>query len=357
MRSTRRTPILLAAPAVGAGEINAAVRVLRSGNLAQGAEVAAFEAEFSAQVAGRHAIAVSSGTTALHLALLALGVSTGHEVIVPSFTFGATAHAVALTGARPIFADIDPATLCLDPDHVDQLVTSRTSAVVAVHLFGHPATMPDLITSARRHGLAVIEDAAQAVAAELHKVPMGAWGDLACFSFYPTKNMHSIEGGMVTTADAALAARLRLLRNQVMTQPFDYQTIGLNGRMTDVAAAVGRVQLAALPARTEARRANAAYLTRHLHTVTTPVTADGAAPAFHQYVVRSTERDTLATRLRQDGITTAVHYPIPVHRTAAYRVDTALPHTELAAAQVLSLPVHPGLSDADLARIVEAANQ
>jgi perosamine synthetase len=216
----------IAAPHIGDAEVEAAVRVLRSGHLAQGSEVAAFEEEFAALVDGRHCVAVSSGTAALHLSLLALGIGRGDEVIVPSFTFGATVHAVALTGATPVFADIDPETFCLHPQSVAAAVTERTAALLPVHLFGHPAAMDQLTVLAQRHGLAVIEDAAQAVGARLHGQPVGSFGQTACFSFYPTKNMHSIEGGMTVTADPAIADRLRLLRNQGMQDRYQYEIVG-----------------------------------------------------------------------------------------------------------------------------------
>jgi hypothetical protein len=347
---------LTAPPRATDAEIAAVVRVLRSGHLVQGREVAAFEAEFGALVNGQHCIAVNSGTAALHLCLLALGIGPGDEVIVPSFTFPATAHAVAITGAQPVFADIDPVTYCIDPPHVESLITSRTAALLPVHLFGHPAAMPELTTLARRHGLAVVEDAAQAVAATLHGRPVGTHGDLTSFSFYPTKNMHSIEGGMITTADPRLAQTLRLLRNQGISHGYRCDIVGLNARMTDVAAAIGRIQLATLGARTHSRRVNAAWLTAHLTSVVTPVVSQGAEHVFHQYVIRTPDRDRLAARLTHARIGTAVHYPTPVHRTPAYARGADLPQTDTAAAQVLSLPVHPALSRHDLTRIPTVVN-
>src|SRR5690349_3000452 len=249
-----------ARPVIGEAEIEAAVRVLRSGMVVQGPEVAAFEAEFGEVVGGRHCVAVNSGTSALQLSLMALGFGPGDEIIVPSFSFAASANAVRLVGATPVFADIEAASFNLDPDAVAAAITPRTVAIMPVHLYGHPAAMDRIMPIAEAHGLAVVEDAAQAHAAALHGTPVGAFGAVGCFSFYPTKNMHSLEGGMVTTADAELARTLRLLRNQGMEQRYQNEIVGANMRMTDVAAAIGRVQLTQLAGWTERRRANAAYL-------------------------------------------------------------------------------------------------
>ncbi|MFJ8443856.1 DegT/DnrJ/EryC1/StrS family aminotransferase [Kitasatospora griseola] len=339
-------------------EIAAAVRVLRGGHLVQGREVASLEEEFAPLVDGRHCIAVNSGTSALHLTLLALGIGPGDQVVVPSFTFAATAHAVSLTGAIPVFADIDPATYCLDPGHVDSLITPRTRAVVPVHLFGHPAAMPQLRAIADRHHLALVEDAAQAHGARLDDASVGALGHAAAFSFYPTKNMHSVEGGVIATGDAGLAHRLRLLRNHGMDATrYHHEIIGTNARMTDVSAAIGRVQLRSLAERTERRRLNAGVLDATLAGVKTPAVAPGTLHVYHQYVVRVPgARDHLRDCLADAGIGTAVHYPTPIHRMPAYNLDLDLPHAEQASREVLSLPVHPSLTDDDLASIAKAVN-
>ncbi|MBM0256505.1 DegT/DnrJ/EryC1/StrS aminotransferase family protein [Micromonospora sp. 4G55] len=348
--------IPLTHPYVGDAEIAAVVRVMRSGHLVQGAQVAAFEDEFTAVVGKRTCVAVSSGTSALHLALLACGIGPGDEVIVPSFTFGATAHAVVHAGATPVFADIAPETLTLDPDAVSAAITTRTAAIVPVHLFGHPAAMDRLVALAARHHLALVEDAAQAAGAALDGTPIGSFGHAAAFSFYPTKNMHSIEGGMVATSDIQTAQRLRLLRNQGLSGRYEYEVVGYNARMTDVAAAVGRTQLASLAWWTARRRANAAYLDDHLQGVATPTVAPGADPVYHQYVVRADNRDLLRERLASVGIQTGVHYPLPVHRSHAYARPYELPHTERAATEVLSLPVHPHLTTTELAYLAEQVN-
>jgi perosamine synthetase len=355
--ATMTRPITLAHPHVGDAEVDAAVRVLRSRKLVQGNEVAAFEAEFADLVAGRHCVAVSSGTAALHLALRACGIGPGDQVILPSFTFGATAHAVAHAGATPVFADIDPETFTLDPDATAAAITPSTAAIVPVHLFGHPAAMERLTALAARHDLAVIEDAAQAVGAALDGTPTGAFGHAAAFSFYPTKNMHAIEGGMVVTGDEQVAGRLRLLRNQGMSARYEYELIGFNARMTDVSAAVGRIQLRSLASWTARRQAHAAVLTEQLQGVVTPSVRPRAVHVYHQYVIRHPDRDAVQRRLADARIETGIHYPMPLHRSSAYDQAVDLPHSERAAAEVLSLPVHPHLTQPDLARIVTAVNR
>ena len=358
-----------ARPLIGAEERAAVDAVLAGGMVVQGPQVAAFEEEFSARVVGgAHCVAVNSGTSAQHLAALAAGAGADRraEVIVPSFTFAATANSVAITGARPVFADIDPVTFTLDPASVEAAVTERTIAIEVVHLYGLPANMPEILDIARRHGLAVWEDCAQAHAAAIDDKPVGAFGAWGSFSFYPTKNMTSLEGGMVSTADAELARRVRLLRNQGMERQYANEVVGLNNRMTDVAAAVGRVQLTKLAGWTAARRANAAVLDAGLAGapgVVTPHVPHGYTHVYHQYTIRlegasAAERDEVAKVLRgQWRVGTGVYYPIPNHRLpslAPYAPGVDLPGTEKAARECLSLPVHPSLSEADLERIVRA---
>ncbi|MFI7078680.1 MULTISPECIES: DegT/DnrJ/EryC1/StrS family aminotransferase [Micromonospora] len=352
-----------ARPIIGEAEIEAAVRVLRSGMVVQGPEVAAFEQEFGEVVAGRHCVAVNSGTSALQLTLLALGVGPGDEVIVPSFSFAASANAVRLVGAEVVFADIERDSFCLDPDAVAAAVTPRTVAVMPVHLYGHPAAMDKIMAVAERHGLAVVEDAAQAHGAGLHGTPVGAFGIAGCFSFYPTKNMHSLEGGMISTADAGFARTLRLLRNQGMEQRYANEIVGANMRMTDVAAAIGRVQLTQLAEWTAQRQANAKYLDSKITNMITPPVADAARHVYHQYTVRVRgDRDAAQERLTEQGIGNAVYYPTPIHRLKPYLGADGrpgpweLPETDRAAAEVISLPVHPTLEQSDLERIADAAN-
>jgi len=347
-----------ARPIIGEQERSAVDRVLRSGMVSQGPEVAAFESEFSAVVAGRVCVAVNSGTSALHLALLAAGIRSGDEVIVPSFTFAATANAVALAGATPVFADIEAQHFCLDPAAVQGAVTPRTRAIMPVHLYGHPAAMDLIGQIAQRHNLLVFEDAAQAHGASLHGTPAGAWGATGAFSFYPTKNMTSGEGGMVTTACEHLARQVRLLRNQGMEERYRNEVVGFNARMTDVHAAIGRVQLTRLAGWTRQRQANAAFFDAHLEGVVTPPVAAGAVHVYHQYTIRVVghDRDAFAAELRAHGVGSGVYYPVPCHRLASYGLRVDLPATEAAARECLSLPVHPSLRRAELERIVEAVN-
>jgi perosamine synthetase len=352
-----------AQPIIGEEEIEAAVRVLRSGMVVQGPEVAAFEQEFGELVAGRHCVAVNSGTSALQLALLALGLEPGDEVIVPSFSFAASANAIRLAGGVPVFADIEAGSFDIDPDAISAAITPRTVAIMPVHLYGHPAAMDRIMPIAEAHGLAVIEDAAQAHAAALGGTPVGAFGLAGCFSFYPTKNMHSLEGGMITTADAEFARKLRLLRNQGMEQRYQNEIVGANMRLTDVAAAIGRVQLGKLEGWTERRRANAAYLDQRLRGVVAPPVAEGARHVYHQYTVRvAGDRDALQAALRERGVGSAVYYPTPIHRLKPYLSadGTAdawkLPETDRAAGEVLSLPIFPTLTTEQLDHIVDAVN-
>ena len=347
-----------AKPLVGDEERAAVDAVLRSGGLAQGPEVAAFEAEFSDFVAGAECVAVNSGTSALHMALLALGIGPGDEVIVPSFTFAATANSVALAGATPVFVDIEPDTFCISPAAIEAALSPRTRAIMPVHLYGHPAAMDRVGPIAGQHGLQIIEDAAQAHAATLWDTPVGAFGDAGAFSFYPTKNMTSGEGGMVTTADSEVARTVRLLRNQGMEQRYRNEVIGFNTRMSDVHAAIGRVQLRKLRDWTATRQANAAYLTSALDNVVTPTIAPGATHVFHQYTIRVPGHDQAAfvAALAERGVGSGVYYPTPVHELPSFGLDLDLPETRRASKEVISLPVHPALSEDDLETIAMAVN-
>lgn len=376
MSETSDLPFLpIAAPVIEEQDIAAAVRVLRSGRVVQGPEVAAFEEEFSAVVAGRSCVAVNSGTSALHLTLLAMGVGPGDEVIVPSFSFAASANAVRLVGAEPVFVDIRADDFTMDSDAAAVAVGPRTAAIMPVHLYGLPADMAALGGLAERHGLGVVEDAAQAHGAQLNGRPVGTFG-VGCFSFYPTKNMHSLEGGMVTTGDAALARTVRLLRNQGMEQRYANEIVGANLRLTDVAAAVGRCQLHRLAGWNDRRRQNAAALTAALTTgssdstevIVAPSVPAGREHVFHQYTIRvpgetGGGRDGLRDHLHQHGIGSEVYYPTPIHRLKPYLAGGGqpdprwtLPESDRAATEVLSLPVHPGLDDAAPRRIAEAVH-
>lgn len=358
------TTIPVAKPLIGAEERQAVDRVMTTGMVAQGPEVAAFETEFSeVLVPGAYSVAVNSGTSALHLGLLAAGIGAGDEVIVPAFTFAATANSVALTGATPVFADIDPSTFNLDPASAAAAVTEQTRAIMPVHLYGQAADMDALAALAKKHDLVILEDAAQAHASSWNGRPVGSFGTFAAFSLYPTKNMTSGEGGMVTTNDGEFARLVRVLRNQGMEKQYRNEVVGLNNRMTDIHAAIGRVQLTKILDWTARRQRNAAALDEGLEGlsgVLTPVVADRATHVYHQYTVRLSgstvqERDAFVTALKDEhGVGAGVYYPVPVNRLDSFLVEADLPHTEQAAQEVLSLPVHPSLEDQDLQRIVTA---
>lgn len=352
-----------AKPIIGEEEVEAVSAVLRSGMVAQGPQVAAFEQEFSEQVVdGVHSVAVNSGTSALHLGLLAAGIGPGDEVIVPSFTFAATANSVAITGATPVFVDIEPTYFCMDPAAAEAAITERTKGVMPVHLYGHPADMPAFDALADKHGLAIFEDAAQAHDASLGGQKTGTFGTFGAFSFYPTKNMTAGEGGMVTSGSEELARRVQVLRNQGMAKQYANELVGVNNRLTDINAAIGRTQLKHLADWTSKRQQNAAYLDANLENVVVPAVKDDAVHVYHQYTIRvdADDRARMVEELRDKyQVGTGVYYPIPNHRLVslaqfAPRLD--LPETEKAAAEVISLPVHPSLTEADLERVVAAVN-
>ncbi|MDT3767207.1 DegT/DnrJ/EryC1/StrS family aminotransferase [Gleimia hominis] len=350
-------------PLIGEDEIEAVSEVLRSGMVAQGPQVAAFEEEFSNQmVSGAHSVAVNSGTSALHIGLLASGIGPGDEVIVPSFTFAGTGNSVAITGASPVFADVELDYYCLDPEAVEAAITPKTRGIMPVHLYGHPANMPALKEIAQKHDLMLFEDAAQAHGAGIDGQKVGTFGTFGAFSFYPTKNMTSGEGGMITTGDDELARKARLIRNQGMEKRYANELVGLNNRMTDIHAAIGRTQLKKVEAWTKKRQENAAFLTQNLEGVVTPKVAPGAEHVYHQYTIRvvETDRDRFMEALRDEyQIGSGVYYPIPNHRLpslAPYAPNLELPATEEAAKHVVSLPVYPSLTQEELDRIVTAVN-
>lgn len=351
--------IPIAKPQLGEEEKAAVVAVLESGMLAQGRRVAEFEARFAELCGVKHAVAVASGTAALWLTLLAHDIGPGDEVITTPFSFIASSNCALFVGARPVFVDIEPDTCLIDASATEARITERTRAILPVHLYGQPCDMAAIMKIAGRHNLIVVEDACQAHGATFEGQPVGSFGT-GCFSFYPTKNMTTGEGGIVTTNDDSLAERLRLLRNHGQSQRYRHDILGYHFRTTDIQAAIGLVQLDKLPAWNEQRVANARYLSERMQGVRVPVVRANRRHVFHQYTVRvSGDRQALQDHLREQGIGTAIHYPHPIHHQPFYRslgYDDVLPEAEAASREVLSLPVHPALSQSDLDRIVGAVN-
>lgn len=363
--AARRIPLcdLRAQHASLRGELEAALAaVCARGEFILGREVAAFEEAFARHCGAAHCVGTANGTDALKLALLAAGIGPGEEVVVPAFTFVATAAAVQQAGAVPVLADVLPDTLCMDPASMDRAVTPRTRAAMPVHLFGHPADWDAIESVARRRGLLLVEDAAQAHGAHWKGRCTGALGLAAGFSFFPAKNLGAYgDGGAVTTSDAALAERVRLLRNCGRTAKYEHPVAGFNSRLDTLQAAVLLVKLRGLDARNGRRRALAARYRTALSTdsrIRLPSAMPGGEPVWHQFVIRVPERDALARRLREEGIETGVHYPKPVHLQGAYASlgygPGDFPVSEAAAREVLSLPMYPELADEDLDRVAGA---
>jgi dTDP-4-amino-4,6-dideoxygalactose transaminase len=355
--------IPISKPNLGEREIAAVSEVIRGGMIAQGPKVAEFEARFAEMLGVKHAIATNNGTTALTVALMAHDLGSEDEVIVPSFSFFATASSVLASGAKPVFADIDPHSFNLDPQAAEAVITPKTRAIMPVHLYGQPADMPAFESLCKKHGLILLEDAAQAHSACIGDRQVGSWGTGA-FSFYPTKNMTSSEGGMVTTNDDAIAANARMVRNHGMNQQYLHERMGFNYRMTDIMAAIGLVQMDQLAGWTEKRRANAAFYDANLKGVITPHVADGYQHVFHQYTVRvpDGQRDRVMQDIQQKGIGARVYYPMPIHQQPVFAKmglydDVHLPQTERAVAEVMSLPIHPLLTDEERAYIVQTVNE
>jgi perosamine synthetase len=345
------------------------LEVLRSGMVAQGPKVAALEQAFAQLCGVPHAVAVNNGTTALVAAFAALGIGPGHEVITSPFTFVATVNAALEVGATVRFADIRADDFCLDPASIEAVLTQHTAALVPVHLYGQCADMGAIATIAERHDLAIVEDAAQAHGATFQGLPAGSWGT-ATFSFYATKNIATGEGGMVTTADDAVADRLRLLRNQGMRERYVYEVAGHNWRMTDLQAALALPQLATYDTAVAARRANAAAITAGLADVAaviTPSELPGRGHVWHQYTLllhpdADVTRDDVLASLASDGVGSGIYYPKVIGDYDCYRdhprvVQADTPVARSCAAGVFSLPVHPYLTEADLEHIVAAVRR
>jgi dTDP-4-amino-4,6-dideoxygalactose transaminase len=354
--------IYMAKPQIGDEEKQAVMEVLDSGMIAQGPRVKAFEEAFAEMCGVKHAIATSSGTTALHVALLANGIGPGDEVITSAFTFIASSNSVLFTGARPVFVDIDPCTFNLNPDQIEAAITPKTKAILPVHLYGLACDMDPILRIAGKHGLAVIEDACQSHGAEYKGKKVGSFGT-GTFSLYPTKNITSGEGGMITTNDSVIDEKCRVIRQHGMRRRYYHDELGFNFRMTDLHAAIGLAQLKKLEKFNAKRQANAKFLNENLKGVVVPFIPEGQTHVFHQYTVRVSggKRDALRAHLQERGVGSEVYYPVPIHQQSFYVSDLgykdSLPETESAATEVLSLPVHAGLSAADLETIVAAVNE
>ena len=343
-------------------EIDTAIqRVLTRGRYILGREVASFEAEFAAYVGVGHAVGVGSGTEALHIALRTCGIGPGDEVITVSHTAVATVAAIELCGATPVLVDIEPDYYTMDPARVEAAIGARTKAIVPVHLYGQPADLAPILEFARNRGIRVIEDCAQAHGATYQGKRVGSFGDLACCSFYPTKNLGAIgDGGMIVTNDPELAQRVRHLREYGWVDRYVSQTPGLNSRLDEIQAAILRVKLKYLDGENSVRMRLADIFDGGLREsgVVVPRRRPEATHVFHLYVVRSHRRDALKAFLKSQGIDTLVHYPVPVHLQPAYKgrlpIGKGLPESERASAQVLSLPIYPELSEADVGTVIEA---
>jgi dTDP-4-amino-4,6-dideoxygalactose transaminase len=338
-------------------------RVMASGHFILGPEGEALEHEVAAYLGVRHAVAVASGTDALHLALLAAGIGSGDEVVMPSFTFIATAEAVSYVRGRPVFADIDPATYNLDPAACAAAIGPATRAVIAVHLYGQTADLAAIAAICKQRGLVLIEDCAQAIGADFDGRNAGAWGALGCFSFYPTKNLGAYgDAGMVVTNDFRLAEVVRMLRHHGSRVTYRHEMIGYNSRLDELQAAILRVKLKHLD-RWNARRRERAVLYRRLlagSPVGLPVEHGRGAHVYHQFTVRAPMRDALREELAARGIASAIYYPVPVHQQPVYAPEygsLSLPESERASREVLSLPIYPQLTDSAVRSVCEALRE
>jgi dTDP-4-amino-4,6-dideoxygalactose transaminase len=350
--------IPIAKPLIGEEEKRAVLEVLSSGYLVQGKNVETLERGFAKHIGVKHCVAVNSGTAALHLALLALGVKRGDEVITSAFSFSSSANSILFCGATPVFADIDPKTFNVSPDSIENKITSKTKCIMPVHLYGQPAEMGKIKEIADRHDLFIVEDACQAHGAEYGGVGAGGIGDAGCFSFYPTKNMTTGEGGMVTTNDPKIAEKSRLLRNHGQHKQYYQSILGYNFRMLDFVAVIGVEQLKKLDRFNRKRVENAKYLTKSLsgiEGIVTPYVSPNVKHVFHQYTIRvrsgRAARDMLQKSLAENGVQTRIYYPIPIHKQEFYQklgYDDVLPESEAASNEVLSIPVHPSLKEEDL---------
>ena len=354
--------IPISKPILGEDEKKRLLKVLDSGMLAQGSQTAELEKLFAEVCGTRHAVAVSSGTAGLHLALVANGIGQGDEVLTTPFTFIASVNSILLAGARPVFVDINPENFNIDINLIEPAITSRTKAILPVHLYGQMCDMESISKIARKFNLVVIEDACQAVGASLKGKKAGSFGT-GVFSLYATKNIMSGEGGMITTNDDRIAETCRKLRNHGMTERYVHEMIGFNYRMSDLHAAIGLAQINRLNEFNEIRKRNADYLSGNITTVITPRVQEQYEHVWHQYTIRidkGLDRNSVVKYLNEAGIGTGIFYPIPVHKQKYIQRlvgDVSMPVAELFADQVISLPVHPSLNKVELDQIVTAVNR
>jgi perosamine synthetase len=354
--------IPIAKPLIGDEEKTAVMNVLNSGMIASGPRTEEFEKKFAEYVGTKYAIATTSGTTALHLGLLALGITHGDEVILPAFSFIASANAPLFCDAVPVFCDVDPKTFNIDAEHIKKLITNKTKAIMPVHLYGQAADMNPIEEIAEKYGLHIIGDACQAHGAVYNGKKVGSFGDLECFSFYPTKNMTTGEGGMVTTNNDEIAELILSLRNHGREKTkwgYEHGRLGYNYRLTDIGAAIGLEQLKKLPKNIELRQKNAQYFDTQLSGVEIPYILPAAQHAYHQYTIKSKNREILIQNLKKNEIGYGIYYPQPLYTYKHLKkyVHDKLNTTELLTNQVISLPVHPALKSEDLKQIVSVVNE
>ena len=358
--------IPIAKPIIKSEEINAVTKALKSGNIAQGKSVKQFEEAFASFIGTKSAVAVNSGTAALHIALLSNGIGEGDEVITTPFTFISTANSILFVRAKPVFADINESDFNINPNDILEKITKKTKAIIPVHLYGQPADMKAILEIAKDHNLAIIEDACQAHGAKFEGKNVGSFGE-GCFSFYPTKNMTTGEGGIITTDDEKIANQARIFRSHGQKERYLHETIGYNMRMTDINAEIGLSQLKKLPEFTKKRQKNAADLSKKIKRkgIITPKISDKCEHVFHQYTIRVTEyggleRDVVNKLLNENGVGTGVHYPIPIHKQPFYLnlgYRDSLPVSEMMAKEVISLPVHPSVKKNDINHIADVINK
>lgn len=347
--------IPISKPEIGKEEIAAVTRVLESGMLAQGEVVEEFEDKFAAYIGTDYAIATNSGTSALHTALAAQGIKEGDEVITTAFSFFATASCVLMQNATPVFVDIDPKTYNIDPALIEAKISDRTKAIIPVHLYGQPCEMREIMDIAKANNLAVIEDAAQAHGAEYKANKVGAIGDIGVFSFYSTKNIITGEGGMITTDNEEIAERARLIRNHGQSRRYFHDCLGYNYRMTNIAAAIGLVQLKKIDTLSLRRMSNARYYGEQLN-VKKPFVSPNVKHVFHQYTIRVKDRDKFQAHLERKGVGYGIYYPVPLPSQPLFDSNELFEVAELASKEVISIPVNPSLKRVDVEKVVKVVN-